>query len=144
MRPTARLWETFAVVAVLATGSGVCLATEEAGDPAKPLQASGVITSVDALGGILTLKESTHLDPATGTIAQPTSYLVDAKTVISRDQQPLKLVDVRVGDSVMIEYTTTDGKRVASSVAIQSPTGAKLEQTVAAPAAKSSATSSAQ
>jgi len=66
--------------------SGVCLEAEEAQDPVKPLQASGVIASVDALGGVVTLKESTHLDPATGTIAQPTSYLVHAKTVVSKDK----------------------------------------------------------
>ena len=52
MRPTARLWETLAVVAVLGTVSGVCLAAEEAKNPAKPLQASGVIASVDALGAL--------------------------------------------------------------------------------------------
>ena len=144
MRPTARLWETFAVVALLGTLGGACWAADEATESAKLPQASGEIASVDALGSVLTLKESGRLDPATGTIVQPTNFLVDAKTVISKDQQPLKLADVRVGDQVMIEYTTTDGKRVASSIAIQSPTGAKLGQTVAAPAAKSPATSSAQ
>ena len=144
MRPTARLWETFAVAAIMGMISGVCLAAEDPKESAKLPQASGEIASVDALGGALTLKESGRLDPATGTIAQPTNFLVDAKTVISRDQQPLKLADVRVGDQVTIEYTTMDGKHVASSIAIQSSTGAKSGQTVAAPAAKSPATSSAQ
>ncbi|MBI3996668.1 MAG: hypothetical protein HY352_03325 [Candidatus Omnitrophica bacterium] len=124
MRSTARLWETFAVVAMLGTASGVCLAAEEVGDPAKPLQASGVIASVDALGGVLTVKESTHLDPVTGTAAQPTSYLVDAKTVVSKDKQPLTLADLRVGDAVTVEYATKDGKNVASSITIQLPTAA--------------------
>lgn len=142
MRPTARLWETFAVVAVLATGSGVCLATEEAGDPAKPLQASGVIASVDALGGVLTVKESTHLDPATETTAQPTNYLVDAKTVVSKDKQPLTLADLRVGDSVTIEYAAKDDKRVASSITIEPPTSSTLGTATATPAAKSSTGSS--
>ena len=144
MRPTARLWETFVVVALLSALGGACWAAEEAKESAKLPQASGEIASVDALGGVLTLKGSGRLDPATGTIAQPASFLVDAKAVISKDQQPLKLADVRVGDQVTIEYTTTDGKRVASSIAIQSPPGAKSGQTVAAPAAKSPATSSAQ
>ncbi len=142
MRPTARLWETFAVVAVLATGSGVCLATEGAGDPAKPLQASGVIALVDALGGVVTVKESTHLDPATGTTAQPTSYLVDAKTVVSKDKQPLTLADLRVGDSVTIEYAAKDDKRVASSITIEPPTSSTSGTATAAPAAKSSTGSS--
>ena len=144
MRPTARLWETFAVVVMISAFGGTALAAEEAKESAKLPQASGEIASVDALGGVLTLKESGRLDPATGTIAQPTSFLVDAKTVISKDQQPLKLADLRVGDAVTVEYTTTDGKHMASSIAIQSPTGTKSGQTVAAPAAKSPATSSAQ
>ena len=142
MRPTARLWETFAVAAMLGTASGVCLAAEEAKDPVKSLQASGVIASVDALGGVVTLKESTHLDPATGTTAQPTSYLVDAKTVVSKDKQPLTLADLRVGDSVTIEYATKDDKRVASSIAIEPPTSSTSGTATATPAAKSSTGSS--
>ena len=142
MRPTARLWETFAVVALLGTLGGVCWAAEEAKESAKLPQASGEIASVDALGGVLTLKASTTSDSSI--VPQPTSFLVDEKTVISRDQQPLKLADVRVGDAVTVEYATKDGKNMASSITIQSPTGAKSEQTVAAPAAKSPTTSSAQ
>ena len=143
MRPTARLWETFAVVAVLATGSGVCLAAEEVKDPVKPLQASGVIASVDALGGVVTLKESTHLDPATGTTAQAMSYLVDAKTVVSKDKQPLTLADLRTGDTVTIDYTVKDDKRAASSIAIQTPQASSTSGTATAtPAAKSSTGSS--
>lgn len=121
MRTTARLWETLAAAAMLGIASSVCLAAEETKDPIKPLQASGVIASVDALGSVVTLKESTHLDPATGTTAQPTSYFVDAKTVVSKDKQPLKLADVQVGDAVTVEYATKDGKNVASSITIQSP-----------------------
>jgi len=120
MRPTARLWETFAAVAIVGMASSVCLAAEEAKESAKLPQASGVIASVDTLGGVLTLKDSSRLDSATGTIAQPTNFLVDAKTVISKDRQLLKLADVRIGDQVTIEYATMDGKRVANSIAIQS------------------------
>lgn len=144
MRPTTRLWETFAVAALVGMASNVCLAAEEARDPDKPLQASGVIASVDALGGILTLKESSRLDPATGTIAQPTNFLVDAKTVISKDQQPLKLADVQAGDTVTVEYATKDGGNVASSITIQSPVVAKPETVAVSPSATSSATSSKQ
>ncbi len=139
MRPTARLWETFAVVVMLGMTSSVCWATEETEESAKLPQVSGVITSVDALGGIVMLKESTPLDPATRTIAQPTSCLVDAKTVISKDQQPLSLADVRAGDQVMVEYATKDGKNVASSIMIQSPTAASSGS--AAQAAKPAAAS---
>lgn len=137
MRPTARLMELFAVVAILGTASGVCLAVEEAQDPVKPLQTSGVIASVDVPGGVLTVKESTRLDPATGTTTQPTSYLVDAKTVVSKDKQPLTLAGLRVGDAVTIEYATKDGKRVASSIAIQTP-----QASSSGTAAQSSGTSS--
>ena len=87
----------------------------------------------------MTLKESTHLDPATGTIAQPTSYLLDAKTVVSKDKQPLTLADLRVGDAVTVEYATKDGKNVASSITIQSPTAASSGS--AAQAAKPAAAS---
>lgn len=142
MRPTARLWETFAVVAMLGTASGICLAAEEAKDPVKPLQASGAVVSVDALGGILTLKESSRLDPATGTIAQPTSFLIDAKTVISKAQQPLKLADVQVGDAVAVEYATKDGKNVASSITIQPTVGAEPEAAAPRSTATPSVTSS--
>ena len=142
MRPTARLMELFAVVAILGTASGVCLAVEEAQDPVKPLQTSGVIASVDALGGVLTVKESTRLDPATGTTTQPTSYLVDAKTVVSKDKQPLTLAGLRAGDAVTIEYATKDGKRVASSITIEPPTNSTSGTATAAPAAKSSTGSS--
>jgi hypothetical protein len=142
MRPPARLWETFAAAAIVGMASGVCLAAEETTDPVKPLHASGVIASVDALGGVVTLKDSTHLDPATGTTAQATSYLVEAKTVISEDQQPLTLADVRVGDAVTVEYATKDGTRVASSITIEPPISSTSGTATAIPAATSSTGSS--
>ncbi len=140
MRSTARLLEFVAVVALLGAASGISLAAEAVKDPVKPLQASGVIASVDALGGIVTLKESARLDPATGTIAQPTSYFVDATTVVSNDKQSLILADVRTGDAVTIDYTDKDGKRTASVIAIQ--TSQASAGTAAAPAAQPSGTSS--
>ncbi len=143
MRSIARLWKTLAVVALLGTASGICLAAEEAKDPVKPLQASGVIASVDALGGVVTLKESTHLDPATGTTAQATGYVVDAKTVVSKDKQPLTLADLRVSDSVTIEYAMKDDKRLASLIAIEPPIGSTSGTATATQAAKSSTGSSA-
>jgi hypothetical protein len=142
MRPTARLWETFAVAAWLCTASSVCLAAEEAKDPVKPLQTSGVIASVDALGGVLTVKEQPTENPGTSASVQPTSYLVDAKTVVSKDKQPLTLADLRVGDSVTIEYAEKDDKRVASSITIEPPTSSTLGTATATPAAKSSTTGS--
>lgn len=144
MKSTATLWQTFAVVAVLATGNHVCLAAEEAGNPAKPLQASGAIASVDALGGLVTVQEQPAGELGTATAGQPTSFLVEAGTVISKDQQPLTLADVRVGDAVTVAYATKDGQNVASAITIQSSTGAKSETAVVSPTTTSSAASSVQ
>ena len=144
MRPTARRWKTFAVVVMVSALGEVGVAAEEAKESAKLPQASGVIASVDALGGILELKESSRLDPTTGTIAQPMNFLVDANTVISKDKQKLQLVDVRVGNAVTVTYATKDGKNMASSITIQSPTGAKPESVAVSSSATSSATSSKQ
>jgi len=134
------LVEIFAVVAMLGTASGISLAAEEAKDPVKPLQASGVISSVDMWGGVVTLKESTPLDPATGAITQPASYFIDATTVVSRDKQPLILADLRTGDAVTIDYTVKADKRTASVIAIQTPQASS--GAAAAPAAQPSTTSS--
>jgi hypothetical protein len=142
MRLTARLGEVFVTAVTLSTLAGACLAAEEAQQPATLPRTSGEIVSVDAVGGVLALKESAKLDPAAA--PQPTSFLVDAQTVISKDQQPLKLTDLQVGDQVTIEYTTKDGKNVTSSITVQSPTEPKSQHPAAVPEAKSSSTSSVQ
>lgn len=105
---------TVAVVALSAV-SVVCFASEEA---VKPMQTKGEIVSVDQTAGSLTVKEA-NLAP-TPSVAQPVSFVVDSKTVISKDKQALKLGDLKAGDLVTVEYSTTpDNKALASSVAVE-------------------------
>ena len=108
-------WTMLAAVVALSAVSAVCLASEEA---VKPMQTKGEIISVDQTAGLLTVREAGQASPVA--VVQPTSFVVDSKTVISKDKQALKLGDLKAGDSVTVEYSTTpDNKALASFVAVE-------------------------
>jgi hypothetical protein len=112
-------WQIFILAVLLIFGSGVSLGVEETGESVK-LQASGVIASVDVLGGKLTVKESVPQ----GSVAssdQLTNFSISTSTAISSGKQPLKLSDLRSGGVVAVEYTTEGGEKIATSIAVQSP-----------------------
>ena len=103
-------WTMLAAVVVLGTLSAVCLASEEA---VKPMQMKGEIVSVDQAAGLLTVKEAS-------TASQPAGLVVDSKTVITKDKQTLKLGDLKAGDLITVEYSTTpDNKSLASSITVE-------------------------
>ena len=103
-------WTMLAAMVALGALSAVCLASEEA---VKPMQTKGEIVSVDQTAGSLTVKE-------VSATSQPASFVVDSKTVISKDKQALKLGDLKAGDLVAVEYSTTpDNKSRASSITIE-------------------------
>lgn len=136
MKSRPAFWQHVAVAVMVGIVGGAWAVAEE------PAQISGVVASIDALGGIVTLQESPRPDAVAGTVAQPRSFAVDASTIISRDAQRLQLSDVRAGDAVRVEYATTDGQDVARSITIQSPEGAQPETASTSPAAASSTSAS--
>lgn len=91
---------------------------------AKPVQATGEVTAVDATANTITLKAKN------GDVTVATD---DKTKVMPKDK---KIADVKVGDKVMVTYTNTDGKNTAKSVTIK-PAPKKTEKAVkkeAAPA----------
>ena len=103
-------WTILSAVVALSALSAVCLASEEA---VKPMQTKGEIVSVDQVAGLLTIKEASMA-------SQPAGFVVDSKTVIAKDKQTLKLGDLKAGDLITVEYSTTpDNKSLASSITVE-------------------------
>lgn len=114
-----KAWVMLTAVVALGVLSTVCLAAEEA---VKPAGAKGEIVSVDLMAGSLTVKESNPA-PVAEAVSQPVSFVVDSKTVISKEKQTLMLGDLKAGDLVTVEYSVTpDNKSLASSVTVETKT----------------------
>lgn len=126
-----RLCSIFVLAVLFSVWASVSLAVEEAQESANLLYASGVVASVDASGGIVTLKPLAN--PGTTPTVQPLNFIVDAKTTLSKNQQKLSLADVQVGDEVTIAYTTKGSNNLASSILVDLPSGTTAPSTSSKP-----------
>ena len=79
----------------------------------EPSESWGQIASVDAASKMLTLKEPPEVP------GQPTNFVLNEKTSITREDKPIPLADLRSGDEVTVEYTQQGTKNVAQSVIVE-------------------------
>jgi hypothetical protein len=77
----------------------------------------GQVVSVVPEPGMLTVRPSDESGP--GGKPQDVNLKVDGETRILKDGEPIPLAQVRKGDSVVINYRTESGTRVAITIGVQ-------------------------
>jgi len=123
MKPMAKvLGPVVVMIVMLGVTSGVGVVAQTGLMSSTLTKISGQITAIDARNGMLKLAPSAMTDQRVPKAKELTVFLVDAKAVIFKEDQPLKLEQLKVGDQVEIEYLTKGNRYVARSIIVQPPT----------------------
>ncbi len=111
------------LITLLSVVGGMPAAAQMAGVGAgMSQQVSGSIAAIDAQRGALKLQGPVASSQPGGSTPQPTIFLVDDHTIISKGPQRLQLADLKVGDAVQVEYALEAGRHMARTVHVQEST----------------------
>lgn len=125
MKATTRVGSLAVAAALLGLTAASAALAQTAGMSTELTRASGKIAALDLKQRALKL-EVTAEGAQAGTAAkpEPVTFILDEKTVITKDVKQLKAEELKVGDQVEIDYAAQDGKNMARSIAVE-PAGAE-------------------